>query len=49
MLRIKGEKYHVTVLVHGGAPITIRLYYGVECSRVSSLKYCANSMHFCVN
>ena len=49
MLRIKGKKYHVTVLVHSGVPITIRLYYGVECSRVSSLKNCANSMHFCVN
>ena len=38
MLRIKGKKYHVMVLVHSGVQITIRLYYGVECSRVSSLK-----------
>jgi hypothetical protein len=47
MLRIKGKRCHVTVLVHGWRPIHIGLYYSFQCSRFSSRNNCANNTYFC--
>ena len=47
MLRIKGKRCHVTVLVHGLRPITIGLYYSFQCFHVSSRNNGANNTYFC--